>query len=432
MEPLLAFRSISTDKAYQGEIKKLVVWLAKQFTQRDFEVEIIKGFGNPIIVASYEVDPQLPTVLIYGHYDVQPADIDEGWDSEPFSFSVRDGRLFGRGVVDNKGQVGVHIATVMQLIKQQRLRYNVKFMLEGDEETGSPLMEKFVRQNLELLASDLVLISDGEVVAGAPVIECGFRGCFNATLTATTARTDVHSGMFGGGIPNAAAELMAVLNKMHHQNPSQIAIPGWEDDVEPANQQTLANHQALPFSTQDLEELTGVKTHFTRDQETDFYSQVTLFPSVEVTGFSTGYTGIGYRNSIPAQAVAKVNFRTAPSQDPKRLITILSSWLEEQFSDYVDWELELDEPSAGVVIDIDNEHVQRARQVQSKVYGQDPYVKHVGGTLPIITLFNEFLQVPQVVVPLANEDCGMHAPNENFELQHLNQALQFSENFLGQ
>lgn len=431
MEPLLAFRSVSTDKQYQKEIDHLVKWLSQKFEDHDFKVQSIEGYGNPLLVAEYQVSAQLPTVLIYGHYDVQPAEIEEGWESDPFRLAVRQNRVFGRGIVDNKGQVGVHIATVFKLIDQNKLRYNVKFLLEGDEETGSGNMEGFVSNYQDLLAADFVLISDGEVVAGLPVMERGFRGSFNSTLTVRTAKMDVHSGMFGGALPNAALELSKVLVRLGDNIPSAdvqrypLAIGCAKPDLK-----TIQEHQRLPFSQAELTKNTGAKAYFVSGN-LDFYSQVTLLPALEISGIQTGYNGEGYRNSIPATATAKINMRTAPSQDPGQVQDVLKDLIGSFMPDYVHWDLEFDSSASGVEIDVDNKYAQRAREILTEVYGQQPYLKNVGGTLPIITLFARMLDVPQVVVPLANEDCGMHSPNENFELKHLEKALVFSEKFLG-
>lgn len=424
---LLKFKSISTDPAYQKDIHATAKWLVNLFHQSGFQARAVENYGNPIVVASYVVDESAPTALIYGHYDVQPAVFEEGWESDPFTLTQRNGRLYGRGVIDNKGQVSVHIASIFSLIENGELSQNVIFMIEGDEETGSPLLSQFVRDHTDLIRANYVVVSDGEVVGGQPVLERGYRGCFNATLSLTTSNTDLHSGMYGGAVPSASHELMYVLSQMVSAD-GNIAIPTWNEDVPVVDKATLQDHARLPFSEEEFQRITGVKKRFSRNGY-DFCTQTTRQPSLVVTGIQTGYTGVGYRNSVPSQAVAKLNFRLAPGQDPERLLNLLRKYLKEALPSYVDFVLETDDPSAGIEISLTEPVIQEAQAILKSVYGQDPLRKFVGGTIPIVSDFAQILKVPQVLVPLANEDCAMHAANENFDLEHLEHGLAFSEAF---
>jgi acetylornithine deacetylase/succinyl-diaminopimelate desuccinylase-like protein len=427
VEELLRFKSISTDPAYQGEMQATAKWLVALFRQHGFQARMVENYGNPIVVASYVVDKAASTALIYGHYDVQPAVQKEGWESDPFILTKRGDRLYGRGVIDNKGQVGVHIASVFALIANGKLSQNITFMIEGDEETGSPLLGKFVREQTSLLKADYVVVSDGEVVGGQPVLERGYRGCFNGTLTITTSSTDLHSGMYGGAVPSASQEMIRLLDQIVEPDGS-ILIPTWNDDVPAVDPQAVADHARLPFSEEEFQRITGVKQRFTSNG-LDFCSQTTLQPSIVVTGIQSGYVGVGYRNSVPAQATAKINFRLAPGQDPQRLLQTLRDYLKEVLPSYVDWTLETDDPSAGIEVSLSEPVIQEAQVILTAIYGQEPLRKFVGGTIPIVSDFAQVLKVPQVLVPLANEDCAMHAANENFRLDHLERGLAFSEAF---
>jgi len=427
VEELLRFKSISTDPAYQGEMKATAKWLVELFRQHGFQARMVENYGNPIVVASYLVDKAAPTALIYGHYDVQPAVLEEGWDSDPFTLTKRGDRLYGRGVIDNKGQVGVHIASVFALIASGNLTQNVTFMIEGDEETGSSLLGTFVREQSTLLKADYVVVSDGEISGGQPVIERGYRGSFNATLTIKTSTTDLHSGMYGGAVPSASQEMISLLNQLVAPDGS-IRIPSWIDDVPTIDPQALADHARLPFSEEEFQRITGVKQRFSSNG-LDFCSQTTLQPSIVVTGVQSGYVGVGYRNSVPATAQAKINFRLAPGQDPQRLLQTLQVYLSDLLPSYVDWTLETDEPSAGIEISLDEPVIQEAQAILTTIYGQEPLRKFVGGTIPIVSDYAQVLKVPQVLIPLANEDCAMHAANENFQLDHLERGLAFSEAF---
>ena len=300
---VLKFKSISTNKQYVEEIEATVLWFENLFKTNGFEVVTARGFGNPIIVASVVVDEKLPTCLVYGHYDVQPAEMSDGWKSDPFTLTEREGRLFGRGVVDNKGQVLIHIATVLQLLKEKKLNKNLKFMIEGDEETGSPLMEKFVNDKKYLLTADYTLISDGEMNIESPVIEAGFRGGLNSTLTIRSAKADQHSGIFGGAIPNSAGIMANVLSKIVDES-GKVLVPNFFDKVDPIEGELKENNESLPFNESEYMRVEGVN-YLTKISGVDVVSQVGLLPTIQITGLNSGYVGEGYRNSVPSVTTAK-------------------------------------------------------------------------------------------------------------------------------
>ena len=204
LQEAVRLQSVSTSSQYQEQIKQMVAWYKNLFEQNQFSVKVIEGYDNPIVLASYAADPSYKTVLIYGHYDVQPASKDEGWDNEPFELAERDGRLIARGAIDNKGQVLAHLVNVFELLKGKNLRYNVKFMIEGNEETGSPHLEGFIQDNQELLKTDFVMISDGEISGGVQNLEVAFRGGFNSALTISVGTQDLHSGLYGSEIGRAS------------------------------------------------------------------------------------------------------------------------------------------------------------------------------------------------------------------------------------
>ncbi|KXK10248.1 MAG: putative succinyl-diaminopimelate desuccinylase, partial [Microgenomates bacterium OLB23] len=234
LKEFVALRSISTDPSYIKDIEKTAQWLGNLLTQYGFTVKITKGAGNPIVCAQYNNGSQ-QHVLIYGHYDVQPAEINEGWTHDPFELKEKNGRLYGRGAVDNKGQIMIYIATVIELIQQKSLGYNVTFLIEGNEEAGSSGLDTFVETHKEKLLADFLLVSDGEITAGHPVIEVGFRGVLNIALTVETSTKDNHSGLYGGIIPNAANELSILLGKLFDQSSGEqrVTIEGFYDNITP-------------------------------------------------------------------------------------------------------------------------------------------------------------------------------------------------------
>lgn len=423
----IANQSVSTDPAYKGGIASMVAWLKSLFEEHGFKVAIVEGYGNPVVVAHYVADPNLQTCLIYGHYDVQPASSQAGWESDPFTVVEREGRIFCRGAIDNKGQNLIHIVSVFDLIKDGKLGYNIKFMIEGDEETGSPELPKLLADNKELLKADFAMISDGEIGGETPMIEVGFRGGFNLTLTVTTSNTDLHSGLYGGASPSSAHELVNLLAKIYDDK-WHVTVPDFYEGVDEITPEMLANDAKIPFSKEEYEHISGTKALLMEDGY-DFYTQTGLRPSIQVTGIETGYNGEGYRNSIPAKATAKINFRLVLHQEPEKVAAAFEAWVKQQLPPYATATVEMTDPYNGIKLEVNNPFVEKAVRKLKQAFGKDPVYKYDGGGLPIVTLYHDVLDMPTVPVPLANEDCKMHAANENFNLEYVEKGLAFSHAF---
>jgi len=422
LSEFIKYKSISTDTTFATEIQKTVIWLKNTFQQNNFSVDIINNYGNPILIAKYIADPRYQTALIYGHYDVQPALEAEGWDSDPFTLTEKNGRLYARGAIDNKGQVMIHIATIFELMRKNNLGYNITFMIEGNEETGSPLMEKFISDHKDKLKSDFVVISDGEITDDIPVIELGFRGGFNATLILKTATNDLHSGIYGGIAPSAAHIAAKFINTLFDSN-NKILIEGFYDQVSP-----IIENSVIPFNKESYQKITGAKI-ILNESGIDPYSQVGLRPTIQITGIQTGYTQEGYRNSIPASSTIKINFRLVKNQNPNQMLELFKNHLKKHIPTYVDYELEYSDPYDGIKLNIDNQYIQKAIQTLKKSFGKDPLKKYSGGGLPIVTILDQIFHNPQVLVPLANEDCNMHGANENYTIENISKSLEWSKKF---
>ncbi len=427
LKEFIKFKSVSTSDEFKSEIEKTVEWLERTFKSKGFKVKIIKGYDNPVVLAEYIQNKEYETALIYGHYDVQPASESEGWSSDPFKLTERSGRLYARGVVDNKGQVMIHIINIFNLIEKGKLKYNIKFFIEGNEETGSPNLEKCIKDKKKLLNCDFIMISDGEITSDYPVVEAGFRGGFNSTLKCITSDKDLHSGLYGGASPIASHELIKIINRIYKENGS-IAINGFYDNVDDIGDEIREMNKNIPFDLDYYKKLSGTKALVTEDNN-DFYTQTGLRPAVVVTGLDSGYTGEGYRNSIPSYATAKINFRLVKSQDPKMIVELFKKFIKKQVPNYVDYKLDIASPYYGIKLNLDNEYIKTARKHLKKAFGKEPLVKFCGGGLPIVTYFNDILSVPQILAPLANEDCGMHSVDENYNLKIVKKALDFSDSF---
>lgn len=420
-------KSISTDPKYKNDVAHAAQWLQEQFEAHNFDTEVVEGYGNPIVLARYQTDPDNPTCLVYGHYDVQPADESEGWNSPPFTLTERDSRLFARGAADNKGQILIHMTTVFDLVDRNELAYNVIFLIEGDEETGSERFPHFIRDYKDKLAADVALISDGELTAGHPTIEAGFRGVLNATVDVTTSNTEMHSGLYGGAVPNAAHELIQLLDPLFG-NAYHITIPGFYKHVDDPDEKTKREIEKIPFDMNRFHKLTGTKKLLTENGY-DLYTQTGLRPTAQITGIEAGYTGTGYRNSIPPKATAKINFRLTAAQDPDEIADLFANWVQENTPDYVTAKVRAEQKSPGTILNLDNSYTKTARELLEDTYDRDVIITYVGGTLPIAHQLQKLIGLPQLYIPLANEDCGMHAANENISLDLVQKGLAFSRAF---
>lgn len=427
LDEFIAFRSISTDPSCKTDMAATASWLKEQFASRGFTVDVVEGYGNPIVVARFDAGRE-ETVLIYGHYDVQPAEKEDGWSSDPFAVREDEERLYARGIIDNKGQVLVHIATVFDLIEKGALGHNIVFLIEGDEETGSDLLPRFLTDYRELLQADWALISDGETTGGRMTLELGFRGGFNATVTVTTSHTDLHSGLYGGATPSASWTLSHFLAGLHDDR-NVVAIDHFYDDVDLIDEETRRKNQQLPFSEEEFKRLSGTRA-LKLPEGADFHSQVGLQPTVEITGVTSGYTGDGYKNAIPAKASAKINFRLVASQNPRIIAEQFTDYARRVIPDYADVSVEVHGLHDAVKVPADDPHLARSSAVIGKITGEAPLYKFCGGGLPIVAEIARTFAMPQVLLPLANEDCAMHGVEENFKKEDLRRAHAVSQGVL--
>jgi acetylornithine deacetylase/succinyl-diaminopimelate desuccinylase-like protein len=427
LKEFINFKSISTDSQFKQDINLTAKWLKDLFEKSGFISEIIDGYGNPIVLSEYRVDESLPTCLIYGHYDVQPASKEDGWDSDPFEVKESEDRLYARGIVDNKGQILIHIATILDLISRKELKYNIKFIIEGNEETGSPDLEKFIKDYSSKLKSDFVLISDSEISGDSPTVEGGFRGMFNCTVKVKTSDKDVHSGIFGGTIPNAIHELCKIIDKLHDEK-NKITIEHIYKNAEEVSLEILENNKNIAFDPVKYMALSGVKKLFNEYGE-DYYTQSALRPAVEVTGIMGGYIQEGYKNGIHGSASAKINVRLAPNQKPYEMFEIFKNYIQKIAPDYTEVTIEPDAFSDGVMLDLSNEFAQKSIKVLEEVFQKKVVKKFSGGSLPIVSYLNKILNTPSILVGLGNEDCNMHGANENYNIDLLKKGLEFSEKF---
>ncbi len=426
LKEFIAFKSISTDADFVAETMVCAEWLITQLRKQGFTTQRIDGFANPIVYGHYEVDASLPTYLVYGHYDVQPAALEDGWKSDPFTLFQDSERIYGRGVVDNKWQHLIHLATIFDLIQRKELGANIKILIEGNEESGGLDRDAFFQEHASLLTCDGVIISDGEIIGHTvPTMTKTFRGGANLTLTVTTADTDLHSGIYGNILPSASHSLIDLCAQLYNEK-WLIAIPGWYDDVAPITDIEIANNKEVPFNAEELFASTWCKALV----DIEGYDAVTangLLPTIQVSGLQSWYMGNGYKNIIPSSASAKMNFRFAPWQDAEKMMKIFEQWVKEMLPDYCAVTIATSEPYNAIALGTDNPWVQKCRDTLAEVYGRPVVMRYCGAAVPISGLFQQYLNCPVAAVDLWNEDCNMHGINENFRLENVEKGLRFSE-----
>ena len=428
LKEFIAIKSISTNSAYGGEILDAAKWLQKQFEDHGFEVtQLTSPDCNPVIVARYNAGKPT-TTLVYGHYDVQPAELEQGWSGDPFTLREHKGRLLGRGVVDNKGQVLIHMSTVFEHISQGTLASNIIFLIEGNEETANPVLADLVAANRKLLDCDQVIISDGEIMGERPVIEASLRGGFNLKVQLRTGTTDLHSGIAGGAVPNAANVLAHLLTTLSDET-GKVLVAGFYDDMQLIAAAVAKANAANARNV--IPKHHGVQRFLMAD-DTDFYTQTGLYPTLQITGITSGYTGEGFANIVPATAEVRLNARTVPGQDPNKLMVALQDHLQQHVPDYAELSLSTgEEGHDAVVLDTNGPVAQRAQRLLEAAYGTKPAIKYVGGSIPIVADFQRIFKTDPLLIGLGNDDCNMHGADENFRLDLIEKGLRFSTAWFG-
>lgn len=427
LKEFISFKTVSTDKAFKDDIKKAVSWISHMCTSHGFSVSLLQGsHTNPVVFASYIANKKAKTVLVYGHYDVQPADKSDGWSTDPFVLTKKKDRYIARGAVDNKGQILAHMTAVFDAIKNKTLQYNVKFLIEGNEESGNPDLLGLLKKYKEKLHSDFIMISDGEMVGIHPTLDVSFRGGGNMRIEYRTADNDRHSGLFGGAIPNAAVELATMISKLKTNN--IVTLSGFYEGVTCADIETKRQHQKIS-RLQPIKKLAGVKELKTEEGLSPC-EQIGLRPTLEVSGFFSGYVGEGYKNIVPAKAEARINVRTVHGQSTAKVMHILKEFVLKETPKYVDVLVHTESHGNPVSLDVDHDHIHEVKKVLKDVHKKEVLHKTVGGSIPVVGQFaSVFNKTPIAMVSLCNEDCNMHGVDENFTEYHMTKALEFAKKY---
>ncbi len=426
------FKSISTDRAYLGEIEKTVFWLKTYIEKSGGKVQLFQqGKTNPVVFGEFKVDAKLPTVLLYGHYDVQPGEKEDGWSTEhPFKLEIKDinkiSRLVGRGIVDNKGQNFIHLFTICRLFVEENLKYNVKIMLEGNEESGNEDLPNILRENQAVFKCDYVLVSDGELVKNFPVMDSMLRGGGNMKVSVTTGKNNLHSGLFGGAVPSATNELVKILNTLKDKNNKVLVTDFYKGVVWPSKK-ILENNKNLGTYAEAVK-LSGTKKLLTL-KNLDLYTQTGCLPTLEISGLKGGYIGEGFANIVPATAEAKINVRVVGQQKSVEVMKLVEKFIKKNTEKYVNVKVEMEGHGNAIVLDSGCDVALAMMPILEKSYGKKVLNKFVGGSIPILGDFQKILKTKVISVSLGNDDCNMHGVDENFKVDLVEKGLSFANNF---
>ncbi|MBK1826230.1 dipeptidase [Haloferula rosea] len=426
----LRFPSISTDAAHAGDVKACAEWLVKTAEELGLSAQLHETPGHPVVIAQNEHQDGRPNVLIYGHYDVQPVDPLNLWDSSPFEPEIRGEKIWARGATDNKGQMLAHLLGAGRTLREKGdLPVNLTFLFEGEEEIGSPSLAPFLRENRELLKCDVIAVSDtGMVAPGMPTLGYGLRGITCGEVVVKGPTKDLHSGIFGGAVANPAAALARLITSLHDED-GKIMIDGFYDDVEPLKDWEREMWAKVPgVGTDDYLEVTGAPSLF-GEAGYSAAEQTWARPTAEVNGMGSGYQGPGSKTVLPAEAMAKFSFRLVPQQDPKDIIAKVEAHLKKHCPPGVTIEFTPGHDGKPYHADPHAVFGKAAQRALKKAFGKDPVLIREGGSIPIIEDFRTILGADTLLLGLALADAQIHSPNENFPVENfeagirLNQAL---------
>lgn len=425
----LRFPSVSTQSEHAPDLSACATWLQNKFTAIGLDAAVLPTGGHPAVVARTPHDPAKRTVLIYGHYDVQPPDPLDQWVTPPFEPTLRKGRIFARGATDNKGQILAHLLGVGATLAAGRaLPVNVIFLVEGEEEIGSHHLESFLETHRDALACDIIVISDTGMAAHAhPTLTYALRGITALEFTLTGPSQDLHSGVFGGAVANPATAVARLLASLHDDS-GRVTIAGFYDAVRPLPEWERQAAAALPVTDEHIRSLTGVP-QLAGEPGFTAVERIGSRPTVEVNGIGGGYQGEGTKTVLPRSAFAKLTMRLVPDQDPEQIQSLVANHLRAHCPPGVEIQITPGHGGEPYFMDPNSPDGLAARRALERVFGRPPALMREGGSIPIVNTFKKILGADSLLLALASPDCCAHSPNENFPLENfeagicLNQAV---------
>lgn len=426
----LRIPSISTDSEYKNNVKDAANFLVNKLESLDLDhVELFKTEGNPIVFGELVTDESKPTVLVYGHYDVQPPDPMDLWETPPFEPTVRNGDIYARGASDDKGQSFTHVKSLEAYQKTSTdFPVNIKFIFEGEEEIGSPSLVPFIEEHKDLLECDMVLISDTAMFAeDTPSITYGLRGLAYMQVEVQGPNRDLHSGVYGGAVDNPANVLCEIIANLKDDN-GVIQIPGFYDDVTELTSEEREAYEKLPFDEEEYKNKLGLKA---LKGETGYSTleRTSARPTLDVNGMWSGYQGEGAKTVLPAKAGAKVSMRLVPDQEPKKIAELFKRHVESLAPDTVDVTVKAHHGGHPSITDLSFYGLQAAADAFEEVYGKEPLFSREGGSIPIVADFQKVLGAQSILMGFGLNSDAIHSPNEKFALKDFYRGIHTSAKF---
>ncbi|MFT4833830.1 MAG: acetylornithine deacetylase/succinyl-diaminopimelate desuccinylase-like protein [Marinoscillum sp.] len=426
---LLRIPSVSADSKFKGDVRKAAEFIMARFDEAGADkVELVETAGHPIVYAEKIIDPKLPTVLVYGHYDVQPADPYELWDSPPFEPVIKNERIYARGACDDKGQMYMHIKAFESLVKSASLPCNAKFMIEGEEEVGSSHLETFVKQNREKLKADVILISDTSILSNEhPSITVGLRGLSYLEVEVTGPNRDLHSGVYGGAVANPINILCDMVASMHDEE-GRILIPGFYDKVEELSTDERSDMARAPFDLAEYQKDLGI-AEVKGEAGYSTIERRGIRPTLDVNGIWGGYIGEGAKTVLPSKAYAKISMRLVPHQVSQEITELFTKHFNAIAPASVKVKVTPHHGGEAAVISTDSPAYRAASKAFEEAWGKTPIPTREGGSIPIVALFQKELKLDPILMGFGLDADAIHSPNESYGLFNFYKGIETISHF---
>ena len=413
---LLKIESVSADSKFKEEVDKAANWIVEEFKKLKLDnVEKIKTKGHPIVFAEKILDKSYPTILVYGHYDVQPADPYELWDSPPFDPTIKNNKIYARGACDDKGQMYMHLKAYETLNKVGDIKFNIKFMIEGEEECGSDSLEEFVVQNKEKLSADVIIISDTSIIDNEnPSITIGLRGLSYMEVELTGPNRDLHSGTYGGAVNNPINELCKIISSLKDEK-GKILIPGFYDDVKNFDDNTRDDINKVPFNLSEFKSHIDINDIY-GEQGYTTVERIGTRPTLDVNGIWGGYINEGAKTVLPSKAYAKISMRLVSNQSSKKISKLFSDHLKKICPDSCKIKVIEHHGGEPCVVNTNTLGYKAAFKAFKDIWNKEPVPTFDGGSIPIVALFKKELGLDSILMGFGLDEDAIHSPNESYGL----------------
>lgn len=435
LSEFLRIPSVSTLSEHKGDVRLAAQWVANDLVRSGMEnVRLIETHGpqgHPLVYGDWLHAPGQPTLLFYGHYDVQPPDPLDEWTTPPFAPSIHHGNIYARGASDDKGQVFIHLKAIEQLMRENgKLPINARFLIEGEEEVGGEGIEQYVKEHAGELKCDAVLISDSDMFAdGLPAVTVGLRGMVYTEITVKSAEHDLHSGMYGGAAPNAINALCQIVARLKDAQ-GRIQVPGFYDDVREISAQERKQWAGLPFDEEEFRKKEVGSPGLMGELDFSVLERVWARPTLDANGITGGFTGEGAKTVIPAAARCKISMRLVPDQQPAKIAEAFTRYVQQLCPSYVTVDVNVVHTAEPVLLPTDSPFMKAATEALKEVFGKETIFTRSGGSIPIVSLFSKVLGVPSVLMGFGLPDDNLHAPNEKMKLDNVFKGIQVCARYI--